>query len=98
MVAVARGDAAGVATSLGGYALPGAALGEGVGDAATWPTGASLASRDDAAKTRGEGVFPTAARDGEEACKIGYYYHIPKTGGGSLVQYFGHLPEVELLR
>ena len=98
VVAVARGDAAGVATSLGGYALPGAALGEGVGDAATWPTGASLASRDDAAKTRGEGVFPTAARDGEEACKIGYYYHIPKTGGGSLVQYFGHLPEVELLR
>ena len=98
VVAVARGDAAGVATSFGGYAFPGAALGEGVGDAATWPTGASLASRDDAAKTRGEGVFPTAARDGEEACKIGYYYHIPKTGGGSLVQYFGHLPEVELLR
>ena len=35
-------------------------------------------------------------RDAE--CKIGYYYHIPKTGGGSLVRYFGHLPEVELLR
>ena len=98
VVVVAQGDAAGVATSLGGYALPGAVLGEGVGDAATRTAGASLASHDDAANPRGEEVFSNSARDGDEACKIGYYYHIPKTGGGSLVQYFGHLPEVELLR
>ena len=83
VVAVARGDAAGVATSFGGYAFPGAALGEGVGDAAT--------------NARGAGdVSPSPNSD--ETCKIGYYYHIPKTGGGSLVRYFGHLPEVELLR
>ena len=82
VVAVARGDAAGVATSLGGYAFPGAALGEGVGDAATNARGAG-------------GVSPSPS---SETCKIGYYYHIPKTGGGSLVRYFGHLPEVELLR
>ena len=82
VVAVARGDAAGVATSLGGYAFPGAALGEGVGDAATNARGAG-------------GVSPSPC---SETCKIGYYYHIPKTGGGSLVRYFGHLPEVELLR
>ena len=82
VVAVARGDAAGVATSFGGYAFPGAALGEGVGDAAT--------------NARGAGdVSPSPS---SETCKIGYYYHIPKTGGGSLVRYFGHLPEVELLR
>ena len=83
VVAVARGDAAGVATSFGGYAFPGAALGEGVGDAATNARGAG-------------GVSPSPNSD--ETCKIGYYYHIPKTGGGSLVRYFGHLPEVELLR
>ena len=82
VVAVARGDAAGVATSFGGYAFPGAALGEGVGDAATNARGAS-------------DVSPSPS---SETCKIGYYYHIPKTGGGSLVRYFGHLPEVELLR
>ena len=82
VVAVARGDAAGVATRFGGYAFPGAALGEGVGDAAT--------------NARGAGdVSPSPS---SETCKIGYYYHIPKTGGGSLVRYFGHLPEVELLR
>jgi hypothetical protein len=97
VVAVARGDAAGVATRLGGYAFPGAALGEGVGDAATRAADASLAS--DVANARGAGgVSSSARRDRDEACKIGYYYHIPKTGGGSLVRYFGHLPEVELLR
>jgi hypothetical protein len=47
----------------------------------------------------GRVVFrPRRAATSDEACKIGYYYHIPKTGGGSLVRYFGHLPEVELLR
>ena len=97
VVAVARGDAAGVATRLGGYAFPGAALGEGVGDAATRAADASLAS--DVANARGAGgVSSSARRDRDEACKIGYYYHIPNTGGGSLVRYFGHLPEVELLR
>jgi hypothetical protein len=97
VVAVARGDAAGVATRLGGYAFPGAALGEGVGDAATRAADAFLAS--DVANARGAGgVSSSARRDRDEACKIGYYYHIPKTGGGSLVRYFGHLPEVELLR
>ena len=97
VVAVARGDAAGVATRLGGYAFPGAALGEGVGDAATRAADASLAS--DVANARGAGGVSSARRDqSSEACKIGYYYHIPKTGGGSLVRYFGHLPEVELLR
>ena len=96
VVAVARGDAAGVATRLGGYAFPGAALGEGVGDAATRAADASLAS--DVANARGAGGVSSARRDRDEACKIGYYYHIPKTGGGSLVRYFGHLPEVELLR
>ena len=98
VVAVARGDAAGVATRLGGYAFPGAALGEGVGDAATRAADASLAS--DVANARGAGGVSSSARrdQSSEACKIGYYYHIPKTGGGSLVRYFGHLPEVELLR
>ena len=98
VVAVARGDAAGVATRLGGYAFPGAALGEGVGDAAMRAADASLAS--DVANARGAGGVSSSARrdQSSEACKIGYYYHIPKTGGGSLVRYFGHLPEVELLR
>uniref|UniRef100_A0A7S0SMB4 Uncharacterized protein n=1 Tax=Mantoniella antarctica TaxID=81844 RepID=A0A7S0SMB4_9CHLO len=32
------------------------------------------------------------------ACKILYYYHLPKTGGGSIVQYFGHTPGVQMLR
>ena len=54
---------------------------------------------DGVANARGAGgVSSSARRDRDEACKIGYYYHIPKTGGGSLVRYFGHLPEVELLR
>ena len=98
VVAVARGDAAGISTRLGGYAFPGAALGEGVGDAAMRAADAFLAS-DVANAERAGGVSSSARRDqSSEACKIGYYYHIPKTGGGSLVRYFGHLPEVELLR
>lgn len=49
-----------------------------------------------------QSVIKTASRPiralSTSGCKIGYYYHIPKTGGGSLVRYFGHLPQVELLR
>lgn len=48
-------------------------------------------------------VAPTSASLGDAPssdsdCKILYYYHIPKTGGGSVVRYFGHHPDVELLR
>jgi hypothetical protein len=60
VVAVARGDAAGVATRLGGYAFPGAALGEGVGDAATRAADAFLAS--DVANARGAGGVSSSAR------------------------------------
>ena len=38
------------------------------------------------------------APSSDSDCKILYYYHIPKTGGGSVVRYFGHHPDVELLR
>ena len=34
----------------------------------------------------------------KEECKIVYYYHIPKTGGGSVVTYFGKEEGVQLLR
>ena len=48
-------------------------------------------------------VAPSSASLGDAPssdsdCKILYYYHIPKTGGGSVVRYFGHHPDVELLR
>jgi hypothetical protein len=44
------------------------------------------------------GLAPPGGSDAASACKIVYYYHVPKTGGGSIVRYFGHLPSVNLLR
>jgi len=44
------------------------------------------------------GEFVNGARKVDGPCRIVYYYHLPKTGGGSIVRHYGHQREVQMLR
>ena len=43
-------------------------------------------------------VGPDGVRMVDGPCRIVYYYHLPKTGGGTLVRHFGSQPLVQMLR
>lgn len=36
--------------------------------------------------------------DSNDSCRIIFYYHVPKTGGGSIVRYFGEMRGVDVIR
>ncbi len=39
-----------------------------------------------------------AEDDSNDSCRIIFYYHVPKTGGGSIVRYFGEMRGVNVIR
>lgn len=52
----------------------------------------------DTARTVATRADSHAEGDSNDSCRIIFYYHVPKTGGGSIVRYFGEMRGVDVIR